>query len=143
MVALEIYTDGACQGNPGPGGWGAIIYYPSGEIKRLSGGEKDTTNNRMEMQAVIEALAAVNDSEGVVLYSDSKYLLKGVTEWMSGWKKKSWKTASGSPVKNKDLWQKIDGYQQSLDIQWRWVKGHSGDPKNEAVDALARAAVVR
>ena len=143
MVALEIYTDGACQGNPGPGGWGAIIYYPSGEIKRLSGGEKDTTNNRIEMQAVIEALAAVNDSEGVVLYSDSKYLLKGVTEWMSGWKKKSWKTASGSPVKNKDLWQKIDGYQQSLDIQWRWVKGHSGDPKNEAVDALARAAVVR
>lgn len=143
MVALEIYTDGACQGNPGPGGWGAMIYYPSGKVKRLSGGEKDTTNNRMEMQAVIEALAAVNDSEGVVLYSDSKYLLKGVTEWMSGWKKKSWKTASGSPVKNKDLWQKIDGYQQSLDIQWRWVKGHSGDPKNEAVDALAKAAVVR
>ncbi|MBF13749.1 MAG: ribonuclease HI [Legionellales bacterium] len=141
MSILEIYTDGACQGNPGPGGWGAIIYYPTGETKHLSGGDKETTNNRMEMQAVIEALSAVSKSERVVLYTDSQYLLKGITEWMPSWKRKSWRTASGSQVKNIDLWQQIDHYHQSLDIEWRWVKGHSGDPKNEAVDALARSAI--
>ena len=135
-----IYTDGACSGNPGPGGWGALLRYQEQE-KELSGGEPHTTNNRMEMQAVISALIEVGKAEHIKLYSDSQYLLKGITEWLPGWKRKNWKTAQGKPVKNKDLWQKVDDLQQSLNVDWIWVKGHSGNAKNEAVDALARAAV--
>jgi ribonuclease HI len=139
---VVIYTDGACKGNPGPGGWGAWLKSGSTE-KDLFGGELDTTNNRMELTAVIEGLAALKRPCKVLLYLDSQYVRKGITEWIRGWKAKGWMTASKQPVKNVELWQRLDklvsegGHQ----IEWRWVKGHSGDPGNERADMLANKGV--
>ena len=140
---VVIYTDGACKGNPGPGGWGAML--TSGDtVKELFGGEMGTTNNRMEMMAVIEALAALKRPCRVTLYLDSEYVRKGITEWISGWKARGWRTAAKQPVKNIDLWQKLDNLITSSGhtIEWRWVKGHAGDPGNERADALANKGVV-
>ncbi|WP_285411148.1 ribonuclease HI [Variovorax sp. efr-133-TYG-130] len=142
MTEVVIYTDGACKGNPGPGGWGAWLKSGATE-KDLFGGELDTTNNRMELTAVIEGLAALKRPCKVVLYLDSQYVRKGITEWIRGWKAKGWVTASKQPVKNVELWQRLDklvtegGHQ----IEWRWVKGHSGDPGNERADMLANKGV--
>ncbi|MGH1377573.1 MAG: ribonuclease HI [Alphaproteobacteria bacterium] len=139
-VPVIIYTDGACSGNPGPGGWGVLMR--SGEHKKeLCGGEAETTNNRMEMMAVIEALGALKKKSDVKLYTDSKYVLQGVTEWMDGWKAKNWKTASKKPVKNKDLWQRIDELVCAHKVELIWVKGHAGDPGNERADELARQGI--
>lgn len=137
---VEIYTDGACSGNPGPGGWGALLRYGKHE-KEIKGGEPETTNNRMEMQAVIESLKLLKKRSSVQIYTDSKYVMQGITEWMDGWKAKNWKTASKKPVKNKDLWQEIDSLVQQHDIEFFWVKGHAGHPENERADALARAGI--
>lgn len=140
---VVIYTDGACKGNPGPGGWGAML--TSGDsVKELFGGEMETTNNRMEMTAVIEALAALKRPCRVTLYLDSEYVRKGITEWISGWKARGWRTAAKQPVKNVDLWQKLDALVTSSGhaIEWRWVKGHAGDPGNERADALANQGVL-
>lgn len=134
-----LYTDGACSGNPGPGGWGALLIHGTNE-KELSGGVPATTNNRMEMQAVIEGLKALKRDCDVTIYTDSKYVLQGLTEWMPGWKKRGWKTADNKPVKNMDLWQELDMLCASHRVKWQWVKGHNGDVNNERVDALARAA---
>ena len=141
---IVIYTDGACKGNPGPGGWGALLTAGSTE-KELFGGELGTTNNRMEMTAVIEALAALKKPSAVILYLDSQYVLKGITEWIHGWKARGWRTAAKAPVKNVDLWQKLDALlvSSSHSIDWRWVKGHNGDPGNERADALANKGVER
>lgn len=137
---IIIYTDGACSGNPGPGGWGVLMR--SGTHKKeLCGGELDTTNNRMEMMAVIEALTALKKRSDVKIYTDSKYVLQGITEWMDGWKAKNWKTASKKPVKNKDLWQRIDTLVQAHNVEMIWVKGHAGDPGNERADELARQGI--
>lgn len=139
MSDVVIYTDGACSGNPGPGGWGALLM--RGEVeKELSGGERDTTNNRMEMMAVIQALKALKRHCNVTIYTDSKYVLQGLTEWMPNWKKRGWKTADKKPVKNVDLWQELDMLAAKHTVTWQWVKGHNGDVHNERVDALARAA---
>lgn len=139
---VVIYTDGACKGNPGPGGWGVVLESGSAR-KELFGGELNTTNNRMEMMAVIEALSALRRPCDVVLYIDSQYVLKGITEWIHGWKAKGWKTASKEPVKNVELWQRLDALVQGGGhrIDWRWVKGHAGDPGNERADALANKGV--
>ena len=141
---VVIYTDGACKGNPGPGGWGAMLT-SGGTLKELFGGELGTTNNRMEMTAVIEALAVLKRPCSVTLYLDSEYVRKGITEWISGWKARGWRTAAKQPVKNVDLWQKLDALVSSggHTIQWRWVKGHAGDPGNERADALANMGVER
>ena len=141
---IVIYTDGACKGNPGPGGWGALLTAGATE-KELFGGELGTTNNRMEMTAVIEALAALKKPCAVILYLDSQYVLKGITEWIHGWKARGWRTAAKAPVKNVDLWQKLDALLVSSrhSIDWRWVKGHNGDPGNERADALANKGVER
>ncbi len=139
---VVIYTDGACKGNPGPGGWGAILR--SGALeKELFGGELGTTNNRMELLAVIEALAALKRPCAVTLYLDSQYVRKGITEWIQGWKRKGWRTASGQPVKNVELWKRLDDLVAGSGhvIDWRWVKGHAGDPGNERADALANKGV--
>lgn len=143
MNKVVIYTDGACKGNPGPGGWGVLLRSADGPQKELFGGERDTTNNRMEMMAVIEALSALKWPCEVTVYLDSQYVLKGVTEWLPGWKAKGWKTASKQPVKNEDLWRRLDTLVQSGGhrIAWRWVKGHAGDPGNERADALANRGV--
>lgn len=137
---VELYTDGACSGNPGPGGWGVLLRYKTTE-KELSGAEFDTTNNRMELMAVIEGLKAIKRSCAVTLYTDSKYVLQGVTEWMEGWKSRSWKTADKKPVKNQDLWMLLDEQVARHQITWQWVKGHSGHIENERVDELARQAI--
>jgi ribonuclease HI len=137
---VEIYTDGACSGNPGPGGWGAILRYGTTE-KELSGGETPTTNNRMEMMAAIVALESLKRPSEVALYTDSQYVKKGVTEWMHGWKKNGWRTSDKKPVKNSDLWQRLDHAAKPHTISWHWVKGHSGHPENERCDALARGAI--
>lgn len=144
---VEIYTDGACKGNPGPGGWGVLLR-SAGVEKELFGGEPATTNNRMELMAVIQALEALKRPCHVVLHADSQYVLKGITEWLVGWKAKGWKTASKQPVKNVDLWQRLDllvngapGQAAAHRIEWRWVKGHDGDPGNERADALANRGV--
>lgn len=144
MNEVHIYTDGACKGNPGPGGWG--VWLKSGATeKELFGGEMATTNNRMELLAVIEGLTALKRPCKVLLHLDSQYVRKGITEWIRGWKAKGWRTSTGAPVKNVDLWQRLDqivadgGHQ----IEWRWVKGHSGDPGNERADALANKGVER
>jgi ribonuclease HI len=141
---IEIYTDGACKGNPGPGGWGVLLKAGATE-KELFGGELGTTNNRMEMTAVIEALAALKRPCEVTLHLDSQYVLKGITEWLPGWKAKGWRTASKQPVKNADLWQKLDALVATSGhkIDWRWVRGHAGDPGNERADALANLGVER
>ena len=139
---VVIYTDGACKGNPGPGGWGAMLT-TGGTVKELFGGEMGTTNNRMEMTAVIEALAALKRPCRVTLHVDSQYVLKGITEWIQGWKVRGWRTAAKQPVKNVDLWQKLDALVSGSEhkIEWRWVKGHDGDPGNERADALANKGV--
>ena len=139
-MTVEIYTDGACSGNPGPGGWGAILRYGTHE-KELNGGEVETTNNRMEMMAVIESLAALNKSCTIDLYTDSVYVKDGVTKWLQGWKAKGWKTSTKKPVKNQDLWERIDAEMQRHSINWHWVKGHAGHPENERADELARAGI--
>lgn len=137
---IEIYTDGACRGNPGPGGWGALLR--SGEHeKELWGGENPTTNNRMEMTAVVNALKALKRPSDVVLTTDSQYVRKGITEWIVGWKRKSWRTAAGKPVKNEDLWREIDTLSAGHTIEWKWVKGHSGHAENERVDELANRGI--
>ncbi len=140
---VVIYTDGACKGNPGPGGWGVLMRSPDGTEKELFGGEVGTTNNRMEMMAVIQALQALKRPCTVTLHLDSQYVLKGITEWLPGWKAKGWKTAAKQPVKNVDLWQLLDtvALQGVHTIDWRWVKGHAGDPGNERADALANRGV--
>jgi ribonuclease HI len=137
---VQIWTDGACSGNPGPGGWGAVLKYGETE-KDLSGGEADTTNNRMELMAAIEALNALKRHARVRLHTDSKYVMDGLTKWIHGWKRNGWKTADKKPVKNADLWQRLDEANQRHQVEWRWVKGHAGDPMNERADALARGAI--
>jgi ribonuclease HI len=137
---IEIFTDGACRGNPGPGGWGALLRY-QGTEKELFGGEEDTTNNRMEMQAAIEGLRALSSRCTVTLTTDSVYVQKGITQWLAGWKKKNWKTAARKPVKNADLWLLLDEQNQRHDVQWCWVKGHSGHRENEIADALANRGI--
>jgi ribonuclease HI len=138
--AIEIYTDGACRGNPGPGGWGALLV--AGEHRKtMHGGEYETTNNRMELTAAIEALNALKRPSSVVLHTDSKYVMQGVTEWMANWKKRGWKTAAKKPVKNQDLWIALDEATRRHDIKWVWVKGHSGHDGNEAADALANLGI--
>ncbi|MAZ76850.1 MAG: ribonuclease HI [Micavibrio sp.] len=139
-MSITIYTDGACSGNPGPGGWGAYLKW-NGHEKELSGGEVETTNNRMEMMAVIKALEALKKPSTVALYTDSKYVLQGATEWLEGWKAKDWKGANKKPVKNQDLWVRIDSLIQKHSVQFHWVKGHNGDENNERVDKLAVAAI--
>lgn len=140
MDKVEIFTDGACKGNPGRGGWGALLV--AGENKKeLFGGELNTTNNRMELKAVIEALSALKRPCEVVVHTDSQYVQKGISEWIHGWKARGWKTASKEPVKNVDLWQALDAAQTRHKIQWRWVKGHAGHEGNERADALANLGV--
>lgn len=137
---VEIFTDGACRGNPGPGGWGVLLRYGDVE-KRLYGGEPDTTNNRMELLAVIKALEALKKPCRIRLSSDSKYVLGGITEWMPNWKKRNWKTASKKPVQNVELWQRLDALAAEHDIDWHWVKGHSGHRENEIADQLANQGI--
>ena len=137
---VQIFTDGACRGNPGPGGWGVLLRYGDQE-RQLFGGEQETTNNRMELLAVIEGLSALKRPCEITLTSDSTYVLKGIQEWMSNWKKRGWKTASKNPVKNVDLWQRLDALIESHDIEWCWVKGHSGHPENELADQLANRGI--
>lgn len=143
MVArIEIFTDGACSGNPGIGGWGALLRYKDIE-KELSGGEKNTTNNRMELTAVIEALKALKTTCNITIYTDSKYVMSGITEWLENWKKNSWKTSNKkNDVKNIDLWQQLDKLIRQHEIRWVWVKGHNGHIENERVDTLARNEVI-
>ena len=142
MDTVEIYTDGACKGNPGPGGWGALLRSGKYE-KQMCGGESRTTNNRMELLAVIQALGALKRPCRVDLYLDSQYVRQGITEWIHGWKAKGWRTASGQPVKNADLWQRLDALAGGgpHEIRWHWVKGHAGHPGNERADALANQGV--
>lgn len=140
MKKIEIYTDGACRGNPGPGGWGVLLIY-EGIKKTLYGGAQDTTNNRMEMQAVIEALKALKSDCEVSLYTDSKYVMDGINKWLPGWKKRDWQTSNKKPVKNKDLWEILDIATQSYKIEWHWVKGHTGNPGNEKADSLANRGI--
>ena len=137
---VVIYTDGACSGNPGPGGWGAILSY-GGHKKELHGGEAHTTNNRMELTAAIRALEALRRPVPVTIYTDSQYLRQGITEWLAGWKRKNWRTSTKQPVKNEDLWRELDALVQVYQIDWRWVKGHAGHPENERADELARMGV--
>jgi ribonuclease HI len=137
---IEIYTDGACRGNPGPGGWGVLLV-AGRHRKTLHGGEPETTNNRMELTAAIKALNALKRPSQVVLHTDSKYVMHGITEWMANWKKRGWKTASKKPVKNQDLWVALDEAIQRHDIKWVWVKGHSGHDGNEEADALANRGI--
>ena len=137
---IVIYTDGACKGNPGPGGWGAVLRSGSHE-KQIHGGEKHTTNNRMEISAVIFALRSLKQRSTVELWTDSQYVQKGVTEWLEGWKKRGWRTASKNPVKNADLWQELDALLPDHDISWHWVRGHNGHPGNELADQLANKGV--
>jgi ribonuclease HI len=137
QTAVTIYTDGACSGNPGPGGWGAILTFGVTE-KELFGGEKATTNNRMELMGAIAALESLTRPCPVVLYTDSQYVQKGIKEWIHGWKKRGWKKADGKPVINADLWQRLDTAAKPHKVDWRWVRGHSGDPMNERADGLAR-----
>lgn len=140
MNYVEIYTDGACRGNPGPGGWGALIRF--GDVEReLYGGAADTTNNRMELQAAIEGLKALSRPCHVVLTTDSVYVKNGITLWMDSWKSKGWKTAARKPVKNIDLWQALDQQNQRHEVDWQWVKGHSGHPENERADELANRGI--
>jgi ribonuclease HI len=137
---VEIYTDGACRGNPGPGGWGALLIAGK-HRKTMHGGEPDTTNNRMELMAAIEALNVLRGPRTVILHTDSKYVMDGINEWMPNWKKRDWKTSAKKPVKNKDLWQALDAATERHDITWKWVKGHDGDPGNEEADRLANLGV--
>jgi len=137
---VEIYTDGACRGNPGPGGWGVLLIAGK-HRKTMHGGEPETTNNRMELTAAIEALNALNGARSVVLHTDSKYVMGGINEWLPNWKARDWKTTAKKPVKNKDLWQALDEAVSRHEIEWRWVKGHDGNPGNEAADELANRGI--
>jgi ribonuclease HI len=137
---VEIFTDGACSGNPGPGGWGAILRW-DGKERELSGGQGLTTNNQMELTAAIKALEALKEKCAVNLYSDSSYLRDGIKTWIHGWKKNGWKTADKKPVKNADLWQALDAARQKHDVEFHWIKGHAGHPENERCDELARIAL--
>lgn len=137
---VEIYTDGACRGNPGAGGWGVVLIAGS-HRRTLHGGEAETTNNRMELTAAIEALNALKNKQKVVLYTDSRYVMHGITEWMPNWKRRGWKTAARKPVKNRDLWQVLDEAIKRHDIEWKWVKGHDGNAGNEEADALANRGI--
>ena len=140
MNEVVIYTDGACEGNPGPGGWAAIVD-TSGERRELSGGEAQTTNNRMEMLAVIYGLNRLTSPSRVDLYSDSQYVVNGLNDWMDGWKAKGWKTANKKPVKNIDLWQRLEAAMERHEVEWHWIKGHAGHPENERADQLAREGI--
>ncbi len=140
MQQVTIYTDGACSGNPGPGGWGAVLLYAA-HRKEISGGMAETTNNRMELQAAIEALRLLKKPCTVALYTDSTYVMDGIEKWMVGWKKNGWRTSNKKPVKNQDLWQALDTETQRHTVTWHWVKGHSGHPENERADALARGGI--
>jgi ribonuclease HI len=140
MKKIDIYTDGACRGNPGPGGWGALLIYKDAD-KAIYGGEIDTTNNRMEMTAIIEALKIVKMDCNITLYTDSKYVMDGITKWLSNWKKKGWITSNKKPVKNKDLWQILEESISKFNIEWQWVKGHAGIPGNEKADELANQGI--
>lgn len=138
--SVDIYTDGACSGNPGPGGWGALLRYGTVE-KELSGAEAETTNNRMELKGAISALEALKRPARVRLHTDSTYVRDGITRWLPGWKAKGWLTADKKPVKNRDLWERLEAVTHVHDIEWVWVKGHSGHPENDRVDGLAREAI--
>jgi ribonuclease HI len=140
MAAVEIFSDGACKGNPGVGGWGALLRM-NGSEKELFGGEPNTTNNRMELMAVIQALTALTRPCEVLIHTDSQYVMKGMMEWIEGWKAKGWKTAAKQPVKNDDLWKTLDKLVAMHDVDWRWVRGHSGHPENERADQLANRGV--
>jgi ribonuclease HI len=140
MKRIEIFTDGACRGNPGPGGWGALLRYGTSE-RELHGGESMTTNNRMELTAAIRALAALREPCRVDLYTDSQYVRSGITDWMKNWKKRGWRTAERQPVKNADLWQALDAEASRHDVHWHWVRGHSGHPENERADLLANRGI--
>ncbi len=137
MAIVEIWTDGACSGNPGPGGWGALLKFGD-RRKEICGGEPDTTNNRMELMGAIEALNALKGAQTVVLHTDSSYVKQGITTWITNWQKKNWRTAGGAPVKNVDLWKALLEAAARHEVEWRWVKGHAGDPGNERADELAR-----
>ena len=137
---VRIYTDGACSGNPGPGGWGAVLLYNS-QRKEICGGEIDTTNNRMELEATIQALQALKRRSTVALFTDSRYVTDGITQWIDGWKARGWRTAGKKPVKNMDLWQLLDAQTSNHDVTWHWVKGHDGDRENERADMLARRGI--
>lgn len=139
---IEVHTDGACSGNPGPGGWGALLMYGK-HVREISGGEPDTTNNRMELMAAISALEALTEPCNVKLHTDSKYVLQGFSEWLPGWIKRGWKTAGGAPVKNRDLWERLAIAAERHHIDWVWVKGHAGHVENERADTLAREASLR
>jgi ribonuclease HI len=137
---VEIYADGACKGNPGPGGWGVLLR-SAGREKEMCGGEAQTTNNRMELSAVIEGLMSLEQRSRVRVYTDSQYVQKGISEWIHNWKRRGWLTADKKPVKNVDLWQKLDKIAREHDVQWHWVKGHAGHPENERADALANKGI--
>jgi ribonuclease HI len=137
---IEIYTDGACRGNPGPGGWGVLLISGT-RRKTLHGGEPETTNNRMELTAAIEALNALQGSQAVILHTDSRYVMDGIREWLPNWKKRGWKTAAKKPVKNQDLWQALDAAAARHTVTWKWVLGHDGNPGNETADALANRGI--
>ncbi len=138
--SVVIYTDGACSGNPGPGGWGSVLMY-RGHRRELSGGDSETTNNRMEMMAAIKSLEALKRPCNITLHTDSTYVLKGMTEWLPQWKRRNWKTAAKKPVKNVELWQRLEQAIAQHTVDWKWVKGHSGIPENERADELARLAI--
>ena len=145
MTDLYAFTDGACSGNPGPGGWGALLQAKEGETvkkeRELSGGEARTTNNRMELLAAISALEALSRPSTITIVTDSAYVKNGITTWLAGWKRNGWRTATKKPVKNEDLWRRLDAAQARHDVHWEWVKGHAGHPENERADALARAGM--
>jgi len=139
-MRVRIYTDGACSGNPGPGGWGAVLLY-NGQRKEICGGEADTTNNRMELQAAIQALRALKRQSTVDLFTDSRYVKDGITQWINRWKARGWRTARKKPVKNVDLWRLLDAQTVEHGVTWHWVKGHAGDQENERADELARRGI--
>ena len=140
MKEVIIYTDGACRGNPGPGGWGALVKFDTVE-KEIFGGQNNTTNNQMELSAAIEGLSILKEPCDVELFTDSKYVMDGITQWIQNWKKNNWKTSAKKEVKNKELWQQLDQLMSYHQVQWHWVKGHSGDPGNEAADLLANKGI--
>ena len=142
MKEVEVHTDGSCLGNPGPGGWGVVLRY-QGRERELAGGEALTTNNRMELMAAIMALEALSEPCRITLQTDSQYVRQGITDWMANWVRRNWKTAGGDPVKNRDLWERLHSATKRHTIEWRWVKGHSGDPDNERVDVLARNEAIK
>jgi ribonuclease HI len=143
MKQIDIYSDGACEGNPGPGGYAAIIDTDDAPRREVVGAEPDTTNNRMEMLAVIRALESLAERSRVRVMTDSQYVVRGMTEWIHSWKRKGWKTASKQPVKNRDLWEKLDALAGKHQVTWEWIRGHSGHPENEEVDALAKEAIAQ